>query len=126
MLLVNIEVKREENSKKTIKIKGNMKVLFKKKPVVEGCISFHEIDQYHFFHPGIDAKNESESFQLGSLIKDLREIKKLTQEQVAEKCGITKAYISNVENNLEDLRLSTLCNIVENGLDANLQVLVQL
>ena len=86
----------------------------------------HEIDQYPFFHPGINAKNEYETFQLGSLIKDLREIKNLTQEQVAEKCGITKAYISKVENNLEDLSLSTLCNIVENGLDSNLQVLVQL
>ena len=72
------------------------------------------------------AKNENERFQLGSLIKDLRESKKITQEQVAEKCGITKAYILKVEDNLEDLPLSTFCNIVENGLDANLEVLVHL
>ena len=103
-----------------------MKVLTKKKPVVEGCMSIYEFNRYHFVHPGINANNENERFQLGSLIKDLRESKKITQEQVAEKCGITKAYISKVEDNLEDLRLSSFCNIVENGLDANLEVLVHL
>jgi transcriptional regulator with XRE-family HTH domain len=46
----------------------------------------------------------------------------MTQIQRAEKCGTTKAYISKVENSLKDVRISTLKNIVENGLDGHLQL----
>jgi len=40
----------------------------------------------------------------------------MTQIQLAEKCGTTKAYISKVENSVKDVRISTVRNIVENGL----------
>jgi HTH-type transcriptional regulator/antitoxin HipB len=50
----------------------------------------------------------------------------MTQEQLAKKCGTTKAYISKVENNLKDVRLSTLQNIVEKGLNGHLPFSVQL
>jgi transcriptional regulator with XRE-family HTH domain len=40
----------------------------------------------------------------------------LTQEQLAEKCGTTKTYISRIENNASDIRLSTLMSIIREGL----------
>lgn len=61
-----------------------------------------------------------EAFKLGSMIKGLREKQHLTQEQLAVKCGTTKSYISRIENNASDIRLSTLVRIVSEGLGSKL------
>ena len=61
-----------------------------------------------------------EAFKLGSMIKGLREKQHLTQEQLAVKCGTTKSYISRIENNASDIRLSTLMRIINEGLGSKL------
>jgi len=71
-------------------------------------------------------ERDAEAFIIGAMLKEARLSKGLTQEALAEKCGTTKAYISKVENNLKDVRLSTLRNIVENGLNGHLQLSVRL
>ena len=65
-----------------------------------------------------------EAFKLGVLIQEMREKQNLTQEQLALKCGTTKSYISRIENNASDIRLSTLMRIVKEGLGGNLQLSV--
>ena len=67
-----------------------------------------------------------ESFKLGAMIHDARLEKGLTQEQLAEKCGTNKAYISKVENNIKDVRISTLQKIIEVGLGGRLNLSVTL
>ncbi len=67
-----------------------------------------------------------ENFKLGALVHDARIEKGLTQEQLAIKCGTNKSYISKVENNIKDLRLSTLQRIIEVGLGGRLNVSVSL
>lgn len=62
-----------------------------------------------------------EAFKLGVLIQEMREKQNLTQEQLALKCGTTKSYISRIENNASDIRLSTLMRIVKDGLGGHLQ-----
>jgi HTH-type transcriptional regulator / antitoxin HipB len=57
-----------------------------------------------------------EAFKLGVMIQGLRKEQGLTQEQLAEKCGTTKTYISRIENNASDIRLSTLMRIIHEGL----------
>ena len=52
--------------------------------------------------------------------------KGLTQEELAERCGTNKAYISKVENNVKDVRMSTLQKIIEVGLGGKLQVSIKL
>lgn len=49
------------------------------------------------------------------MLQELRKEKGLTQVQLAEKCGTTKTYISRIENNASDIRLSTLIRIVNEG-----------
>jgi transcriptional regulator with XRE-family HTH domain len=71
-------------------------------------------------------EQEFEAFKLGILIQEMREKQNLTQEQLAEKCGTTKSYISRIENNASDIRLSTLMRIIQNGLDGQLKLLVTL
>lgn len=63
-----------------------------------------------------------EAFKLGALIQEIREQQNLTQEQLARKCGTTKSYISRIENNASDIRLSTLMRIVKDGLGGHLQL----
>jgi DNA-binding XRE family transcriptional regulator len=67
-----------------------------------------------------------ESFKLGALLLEARTEKGLTQAQLAEKAGTTKSYISKIENNVKEARLSTLQKIIELGLDGQLELSVRL
>jgi len=61
-----------------------------------------------------------EAFKLGAMLQELRKEQGLTQEQLAVKCGTTKTYISRIENNVSDIRLSTLMRIIREGLGKHL------
>ncbi len=63
-----------------------------------------------------------EAFKLGVLLHDLRKENGLTQEQLAHKCGTTKSYISRIENNASDIRLSTLMRIFKLGFGKELRL----
>jgi len=63
-----------------------------------------------------------EAFKLGVMIQELRKENGLTQEQLAEKCGTTKTYISRIENNASDIRLSTLMRIIREGFGKQLRL----
>ena len=67
-----------------------------------------------------------ETFKLGVLIQQARLEKGLTQEQLAAKCGTNKGYISKIENDIKEVRLSTLQKIVEIGLGGKLQLSITL
>lgn len=67
-----------------------------------------------------------ESFKLGFLIQQARLEKGMTQEELAEKCGTNKGYISKIENNVKEARLSTLQKIVELGLGGHLDLSIRL
>ncbi|MGE6218652.1 helix-turn-helix domain-containing protein [Nubsella zeaxanthinifaciens] len=67
-----------------------------------------------------------EEFKLGFLIQQARLEKGLTQEQLAEKIGTNKGYISKVENNIKDVRLSTIQKIVELGLGGKLELSIKI
>ena len=66
-------------------------------------------------------EEEFESFKLGIMIQELRKGQGLTQEQLAVKCGTTKTYISRIENNASDIRLSTLMRIIREGFGGHLR-----
>ncbi len=67
-----------------------------------------------------------ESFKIGALIHEARLEKGLTQEELAEKVGTSKSYISKIENNVKEVRISTLQKIVEIGLGGHLQLYITL
>jgi ribosome-binding protein aMBF1 (putative translation factor) len=66
-----------------------------------------------------------ETFKLGVMIQQARLNKGMTQEQLAEKCGTNKGYISKIENNLKEVRISTLQKIVELGLGGHLELSIR-
>ncbi len=67
-----------------------------------------------------------ENFKIGVLIHEARLEKGMTQEQLAEKAGTTKSYISKIENNIKEVRISTLQKIVELGLGGHLELSIRL
>ena len=71
-------------------------------------------------------EQEFETFKLGAMLQELRKEKGLTQEQLADKCGTTKTYISRIENNVSDIRLSTLMRIIQVGLGGHLNLNISL
>jgi ribosome-binding protein aMBF1 (putative translation factor) len=71
-------------------------------------------------------ENGYETFRIGAMIHDARIEKGMTQEQLAEKCGTTKSYISRIENNLKEVRISTLQKIVELGFGGELKLSIKL
>lgn len=67
-----------------------------------------------------------EKFKLGFMIQQARKKKGMTQQELADKCGTNKAYISRVENDIKDVRLSTLRKIIESGLGGELELGIKL
>ncbi|MGN6494554.1 MAG: helix-turn-helix domain-containing protein [Agriterribacter sp.] len=69
-------------------------------------------------------EQEFEAFRLGALIQEMREKQNMTQQQLAAQCGKTKSYISRIENDASDIRLSTLMRIIKDGLGGHLTLSV--
>jgi len=67
-----------------------------------------------------------DAFKLGFLLQQARLEKGLTQEEHALKCGTNKEYISKIENNIKEVRISTLERIVEIGLGDHLEFSIKL
>jgi len=71
-------------------------------------------------------EQEFEAFKIGVILQEMRKQQKLTQEQLAKKCGTTKTYISRIENDASDIRLSTLMRIIQEGLGGHLKLTVEI
>ncbi len=62
-----------------------------------------------------------EAFKIGILIQEARQKQNLTQEELALRVGTTKNYISRIENDASDIRLTTLRRIIA-GLGGHLKL----
>lgn len=67
-----------------------------------------------------------ESFKLGVILQQARLEKGLTQEELANRCGTNKGYISKIENDIKEVRISTLQKIVKMGLGGQLNLSIKL
>ncbi len=66
--------------------------------------------------------SETKQFLFGSIIKDARMKKGISQQDLATLSGTSKTYISRIENNLIEPEFSTLYKIVELGLGKKIKV----
>ena len=65
---------------------------------------------------------DSLAFRLGVMLKQARNEANLTQEQLAEKTGTKKSYISRIERGLSDIQISTYYKLIEIGLGKHLNI----
>jgi DNA-binding XRE family transcriptional regulator len=63
--------------------------------------------------------------EIGLMVKQARKDAGLTQEELAQKSGTSKHYISRLENNKADIELLTLKKIIEAGLGKRLQIAIK-
>ncbi len=63
---------------------------------------------------------ESLAFRLGVLLKEARKEVNLTQEELAERTGTKKSYISRIERGMSDIQISTYYKLIEIGLGKKL------
>jgi len=93
-------------------------------------VTLEQFKDKHYGKKGTAEREKLEKgyaeFKLGAMIQEARIEKGLTQEQLADKCGTNKAYISRVENSIKDVRLSTLRKIIEVGLGGHLNLSITL
>lgn len=93
-------------------------------------MTLEEFKDKHYGKKGTQQRDELEAgyenFKLGALLYEARIEKGLTQEELAKKVGTTKSYISKIENNVKEVRLSTLQKIVHLGLGGQLDLRIKL
>ena len=58
---------------------------------------------------------KAKAFAIGEILKDARKEISMTQEELANKTGTRKSFISRIENGHSDIQLSTLYRLVEIG-----------
>lgn len=65
---------------------------------------------------------ESLAFRLGVMLKEARKEANLTQEELAQRTGTKKSYISRIERGLSDIQVSTYYKLIEYGLGKQLKI----
>jgi len=84
----------------------------------------YDIDPLVLFNSG--KMDSQHNINLGGRIKSLRMKLGITQEELANRVGTTKNYISKLENNKSDIELLTLKKIVEAGLNGKLHLNIEI
>jgi DNA-binding XRE family transcriptional regulator len=91
--------------------------------------TWNEIKDTVYGKKGTERRDELdrdfESFKIGLLLRNAREKKNLTQEQLGELIDKKRTYISRVENNGSNLTLKTLFDIVEKGLGGKVKISIE-
>ncbi len=83
--------------------------------------NFEQLIEVEHGKIGTESRNKYEEnaqmFIISEMLKEARKEAKMTQEQLAEKSGTKKSYISKLENAKGNIQLSTLIRIFEQGLN---------
>ena len=69
---------------------------------------------------------ELESFKIGLLIRQARESKNMTQEELGKVISKKRSYISRIENDGSNMNLKTLFDIVEKGLGGKVDIAIKI
>ncbi|MBR5480765.1 MAG: helix-turn-helix transcriptional regulator [Bacteroidaceae bacterium] len=89
----------------------------KRENAIMNCSNLDELLNADFGEIGTPSREEfdkeTEAFCLAQTLKEERIRAGLTQEQLAEKIGTKKTYISRLENGKADVQLTTLFRIFE-------------
>ena len=86
-----------------------------KKKAIMNCETFDELLDQEYGSQGTPKRTifetEAEAFCLAETLREQRRLAGLTQQELADKIGTKKSYISKLENGHADVQLSTLFRI---------------
>lgn len=87
---------------------------------IKNAKNFDELLDLKYGKIGSQRRDEFEQnaqyFVISEMLKEARKEANMTQEQLAQKIGTKKSYISRLENGKCDIQISTLYRIFEFGL----------
>ena len=69
---------------------------------------------------------EFKSLKIGLMLRDAREQKKLTQDQLGQLIDKKRSFISRIENDSSNMTLKTLYDIVEKGLGGKIKIQIEI
>jgi len=73
-----------------------------------------------------DLDREFRSFKVGLMLRDARQKKNLTQNQLGEIVAKKRSFISRIENDASNITLKTLYDIVEKGLGGKIKLQIEI
>ena len=93
-------------------------------------MTLEEFKEKNYGKPGTKERDELDSgydnFKIGVLLRQARLEKRMTQSELANKTGTTKSYISKIENNVKEARISTLQKIIKLGFGGQLDLSIRM
>jgi len=99
-----------------------------KEKAIRNAKTFDELLDIKYGKIGSSTRNDYEAkannFVISEMLKEARKEAHITQEQLADKIGTKKSYISRLENGKADIQLSTLYKIFETGLGRKVRLTV--
>jgi|SRR3989339_1204359 DNA-binding XRE family transcriptional regulator len=69
---------------------------------------------------------EFKSFKVGLMLREAREQKKMTQDQLGQIIEKKRSFISRIENDSSNMTLKTLYDIVEKGLGGKIKIQIEI
>lgn len=88
--------------------------------------NFEQLVEVEHGKIGTESRNSyeesSQMFIISEMLKEARKEANITQEQLAERTGTKKSYISRIENGKGNIQLSTLIRIFEIGLNKRIGI----
>jgi DNA-binding XRE family transcriptional regulator len=100
----------------------------KKNEAIRQAKNYDELLDIKYGKIGTRKRDEFETkaqyFVISEMLKEARKDANMTQEQLADKVGTKKSYISRLENGSCDIQLSTLYRIFEDGLGRRITLLI--
>ena len=97
-----------------------------KQEAIKNAKTFDELLDIKYGKIGSPTRDEYEVkanyFVISEMLKEARKAAHITQEQLADKIGTKKSYISRLENGKADIQVSTLFKIFEKGLGRKIRL----
>ena len=97
-----------------------------KEEAIRNAKTFDELLDIKYGKIGSSTRDEYEAkanyFVISEMLKEARKEAHITQEQLADKIGTKKSYISRLENGKADMQVSTLYKIFETGLGRKIRL----
>jgi DNA-binding XRE family transcriptional regulator len=95
---------------------------------MDNLTDFEDILRANYGEKGTPKRDKFEAdslaFRLGVMLKEARKEAKMTQQQLAQRTGTKKSYISRIEKGKSDIQISTYYKLIETGLGKQLHIFI--
>ena len=93
---------------------------------MKNVTNFEDLLKAKYGEKGTPARDKFEAdslaFRLGVMLKEARTEAHITQEELANRTGTKKSYISRIERGQSDIQISTYYKLIEIGLGKQLNI----